>query len=178
MYDPIEADSQQLFMMLEFAEETDDLVVVTDEDGNAVFAYDFPYSYTYIAFSFPELTEGTYKVWLGGEIEGAEQHGLYTEITSYVPGTAMQHGAGTVSGEMPMPSFEPSSEPAEGEAAEEAPVEGEEAAEAPVFEATGEMPMPSGEMPDRTLNSSADEATVLFGLTKDTTAFTNISVAE
>ncbi len=184
MYDPIEPDSEQLFMMLEFAAQTDDLVVVTDEDGNAVFAYDFPYSYTYIAFSFPELTEGTYKVWLGGEIEGTVENGLYTEITSYVPGTPMQHGAGTVSGEMPMPSFEPSGEPAqapaEGEEAvagepAEVPVEGEEA---PAFEPTGEMPMPSGDMPDRSLNSSADEATVLFVLTKDSTAFTNISAAE
>ena len=195
MYDPIEPDSEQLFMMLEFAAETDDLVVVTDEEGNAVFAYDFPYSYTYIAFSFPGLAEGTYKVWLGGEIEGAAENGLYTEITSYVPGTPMQHGAGTVSGEMPRPSFEPSGEPT-GEPAEgeEAPVEGEEAPaeapaeepaeapaegeEAPAFEPTGEMPMPSGDMPDRSLNSSADEATVLFVLTKDSTAFTNISVAE
>ena len=203
MYDPIEPDSEQLFMMLEFAAETDDLVVVTDEDGNAVFAYDFPYSYTYIAFSFPELAEGTYKVFLGGEIEGTQENGLYTEITSYVPGTPMQHGAGTVSGEMGGPSFgppsgEPTEEPAEGEE----PVEGEEIAEAVivtgdeipeelleelagdgeviVVEASGEMPMPmpSGDMPDRTLNSSADEATVLFVLTKDTTAFTNISAAE
>ena len=160
MYDPIEPDSEQLFMMLEFAAETDELIVVTDEDENPVFAYDFPYSYTYIAFSFPELAEGSYKVFLGGEIEGIQENGLYSEITSYVPGTPMQHGAGTVSGEMGMPpaSGEPSGEPTE--------------------EPSMEMPMSSGDMPDRTLNSSADEATVIFTLTKDTTAFTNISAAE
>ena len=60
---------------------------------------------------------------------------------------------------------EPAEEPAEGE-------------EAPAGQPSMEMPMPSGDMPDRTLNSSADEATVLFVLTKDTTAFTNISAAE
>ena len=42
MYDAIEADSKQLFMMLEFAESTDDLVVVTDKAGHPVFAYDSP----------------------------------------------------------------------------------------------------------------------------------------
>lgn len=96
MYDPIESDSEQLFMMLEFGQATDDLVVVTDSNGTPVFAYDFPYDYMYIAFSTPDLVEGeTYNVYLGGEIEGTEQDGLYTEITSYIPGTLMQHGGGT-----------------------------------------------------------------------------------
>ena len=95
MYDAIEATSQQLFMMLEFAESTDDLVVVTDKDGNPVFAYDFPYDYMYIAFSTPELKDGeTYHVYLGGEIQGVEKNGLYTEITAYTPGRQMQHGEG------------------------------------------------------------------------------------
>lgn len=95
MYDPIDADSQQLFMMLEFGQETDSLVVVTDEQDQPIFAYDFPYSYTYIAFSTPELTEGTYHVYLGGEIEGEQQDGLYTVIDAYTPGTPMKHGDGT-----------------------------------------------------------------------------------
>ena len=93
MYDSIESDSAQLFMMLEFAQKTEDLVVVTDAQGSPVFAYDFPYGYTYIAFSTPALKEGeTYHVYLGGSIEGSEQDGLYTSIISYTPGTLMQHG--------------------------------------------------------------------------------------
>lgn len=95
MYDPIEADSRQLFMMLEFAESTDDLLVVTDRAGNPVFAFDFPHDYMYIAFSTPELQEGeTYHVYLGGEIEGEQQNGLYTAIRSYVPGRQLVHGEG------------------------------------------------------------------------------------
>ena len=94
MYDPISEDSQQLFMMLEFGQETDSLVVVTDADDKPVFAYDFPHDYMYIAFSTPELTEGVYHVYLGGEIEGEQVNGLYTSITSYVPGERMQHGEG------------------------------------------------------------------------------------
>ena len=93
MYDPIDSGSAQLFMMLEFAQKTQDLLVVTDIQGTPVFAYDFPYDYTYIAFSTPALQEGeTYHVYLGGEIEGEMQDGLYTSITSYTPGTLMQHG--------------------------------------------------------------------------------------
>lgn len=92
MYDPIDMGSEQLYMMLQFAESTDDLLVVTDEKDRPVFAYDFPYSYTYIAFSTPELQEGKYHVYLGGEIEGTEKDGLYTEITSYSGGTRLHHG--------------------------------------------------------------------------------------
>ena len=68
MYDEIEKTSEQLFMMLEFSESTDDLLVVTDKDGNPVFAYDFPYDYMYIAFSTPDLVEGeTYHVYLAAK---------------------------------------------------------------------------------------------------------------
>lgn len=116
MYDPIESDSQQLFMMLEFAQETDDLIVVTDEKGNPVFAYDFPYDYMYIAFSTPDLKEGVYHVYLGGEIEGEAQNGLYTAdaIRSYVPGLQMKHGEGNAQQRMitPMGGMEGSMIPA------------------------------------------------------------------
>lgn len=96
MYDPIEAEgSAQLFMMLEFNEPTNDLVVVTDQGGKPVFAYDFPHDYMYIAFSSPELKEGIYHVYLGGEIEGISENGLYTRIDSYIPGVQMTHGGGT-----------------------------------------------------------------------------------
>ena len=92
MYDPIENESEQLYMMLQFSESTDDLLVVTDKNDKPVFAYDFPHSYTYIAFSAPELEEGIYHVYLGGEITGTEKDGLYTEITSYTDGTKLHHG--------------------------------------------------------------------------------------
>ena len=95
MYDPIESASEQLFMMLEFSESTDDLVVVTDRNGRPVFAYDFPHDYMYIAFSTPELKAGeTYHVYLGGTIEGVQQDGLYTAITAYTPGRKLVHGGG------------------------------------------------------------------------------------
>lgn len=113
MYDPIEADSAQLFMMLEFAESTDDLLVVTDASGTPVFAYDFPNDYMYIAFSTPDLKDGeTYHVYLGGDIQGQERNGLYTTITSYQPGRRLVHGAGNAAqrapgGMTPQGGFDP-----------------------------------------------------------------------
>ena len=104
MYDEIENDSEQLFMFMQFAEDTDDTIVVTDENDNPVFAYDFPYDYTYIVFSTPELAEGTYYVYMGGSIEGTEEDGLYTSITLYTDGIQLKHGGvsnGGMNGEPP-----------------------------------------------------------------------------
>ena len=86
-----DSDSAQLSMMLEFSEATDELIVVTDAEGNPVFAYDFSYDYMYIAFSAPMLKEGeTYHVYLGGETEGEQQDGLY--ISAYTSGKLLFHG--------------------------------------------------------------------------------------
>ena len=98
MYDPLENNSEQLFMFLQFAEDTDNLIVVTDEKDTPIFAYDFPYDYTYISFSTPTLTEGTYHVYKGGDISGTEQDGLYSTITSYSSGIQLHHGGTSLNG--------------------------------------------------------------------------------
>lgn len=98
MYDPLESHSEQLFMFLQFAEDTDDLIVVTDEKDVPIFAYDFPYDYTYLSFSTPTLTEGTYHVYKGGDISGTEQDGLYSTITSYSSGIQLHHGGTSLNG--------------------------------------------------------------------------------
>lgn len=164
MYDAIEADSKQLFMMLEFAEATDDLVVVTDKDGNPVFAYDFPYDYMYIAFSTPDLKDGeTYHVYLGGEIQGVQQDGLYTEIAAYTPGRQMQHGEGNAEqrADIQMPPMD-EDESFGGPAGEFDPN-----AEGDSFGG------PAGGFPFG-MQSSADVATSDFVLTRATTGFTNV----
>lgn len=98
MYDPLESNAEQLFMFLQFAEDTDDLIVVTDEKDVPIFAYDFPYDYTYLSFSTPTLTEGTYHVYKGGDISGTEQDGLYSTITSYSSGIQLHHGGTSLNG--------------------------------------------------------------------------------
>ncbi len=195
MYDPIEANSQQLFMMLEFAESTEDVVIVTKADGTPVFAYDFPYSYMYIAFSTPELTEGeTYHVYLGGEVTGEVRNGLYTTITAYTPGRQMQHGEGTASQQRGMrpggsdhpDGFGPSGgwqrpddmpKPPEGM---QSPEKMPEPPESSFGGRSGERPEGFGARGSggpRGLESSADVATTDFVLTRETTGFTNIREA-
>ena len=92
MYDPLENSSKQLFMSLELAQKTDQLLVVTDASDTPVFAYDFPQNYTYISLSTPQLKEGTYHVYEGGTLTGIEKDGFYTTMTSYTKGTPLHHG--------------------------------------------------------------------------------------
>ena len=200
MYDPIDADSAQLFMMLEFGESTEELLVVTDENDVPVFAYDFPHDYTHIAFSTPALEEGkAYRVYLGGDIEGEETDGLYTSISAYTPGTRMQHGEGNAQrggfgmpGEMregmaPPEGFGERPEMPEGMEIPEGMERGErpelpEGMEPP--EGFGERPEPpqggfGGGMRDpRGMQSSADVATGDFVLTRENTGFTNVRAAQ
>ena len=152
MYDEVEKDSAQLFMMLEFAESTDDLLVVTDVNGTPVFAYDFPHDYMYICFSTPDLVEGaTYHVYLGGEIVGTQEDGLYTAIESYTPGRQLHHGAGVAEmrTDITMPEQDDASAgtPAEGmeqSSGEQAPAEGMEQSSGEQAPAEG-MEQSSGE---------------------------------
>ena len=200
MYDPIEADSAQLFMMLEFTESTDDLLVVTDAEGQPVFAYDFPHDYTYIAFSTPDLQEGAvYHVYLGGVIEGVQQDGLYTSITAYMPGRQLVHGAGTAQqrGMMTPPEgFDPGRggvDPSRGMAEDRMPPEGAGRENGgfggPPPEGGMRGGRPGGEPPQgfvpgngqagpRGMASSADVATGDFVLTRESCTFSNLTVSE
>ena len=194
MYDPIENESEQLYMMLQFAESTDDLLVVTDKNDKPVFAYDFPHSYTYIAFSTPELEEGIYHVYLGGEIEGTEKDGLYTEITSYTGGTKLHHG-----GVMANKGFGGMRPDGMGQRPDDMRGERSEGMQPPAdfmekikeeFEKRGEeMPadfmekLERGEMPEppagmggpREMQSSSDIVTEDFFLNKGSKTFSNVS---
>ena len=203
MYDEIEKTSEQLFMMLEFAESTDDLLVVTDKDYNPVFAYDFPYDYMYIAFSTPDLVEGeTYHVFLGGEIEGEQLNGLYSTITSYTLGRQLHHGAGVAEmrTDIQMPAQDDAStgeqaavegmEGMEASTGEQAPVEGMEGMEAstgeqaPVegMEGMEGMEASDGEQASAGapagMQSSSEVATGDFVLTRESCTFSNLTIAE
>ena len=202
MYDEVEKDSAQLFMMLEFAESTDDLLVVTDAEGNPVFAYDFPHDFMYICFSTPELVEGaTYHVYLGGEIDGVQEDGLYTVINSYTPGRQLHHGAGVAEQrtDITMPEMEEgdsAGESAEGQApegdsaGEQAPAEGDSAGDQAASEgdqaasegdqaaSEGDQAASEGESAGESgMQSSSEVATGDFVLTRETCTFSNLTVA-
>lgn len=194
MYDPIEADSAQLFMMLEFSESTDQLVVVTDENDVPVFAYDFPHDYMYVAFSSPALEEGkTYRVYLGGEIEGEARNGLYESIVRYTPGVRMQHGAGSAQQRgfaMPDGMQPPEGLGFGGQSGGMPRSERPEMPEGMDFGAVPELPGGTafGRRPQPPeggrgfspfgMESSADLATADFILTRESTGFTNVSAMQ
>ena len=171
MFDELESDSQQLYMFLQFTEATDDLICITDAEGTPVFAYDFPFSYSYISFSNAQLAEGTYHVYIGGTIVGDESDGLYTNISSYTEGEQMHHGGTAVNNGNPFGGMQPPEgmerpegmEPPEG-------MEFPEGMEPP--QGMGGMRGPHG------MSSSSETETYDFVLTTDSRSFTNVTSAE
>lgn len=195
MYDPLEDDSKQLFMFLQLAEKTDQLLVVTDENNNPVFAYDFPNNYTYISFSTPELTEGTYHVYEGGTITGTETDGFYTTITSYQEGTKLHHGGTSTNQNMGMmtppqggngPSFQEDGTLPTMPNNDQTPPEGMTNGEHPTPPngmANGERPTPPEGMTNgggfgggpQGMQSSGETESYDFVLTASNKGFTNVS---
>lgn len=94
MYDEISAESEQAFMVLNFAQpkNKDDLVVLTDADGNPIFAYQTQYRYSNLCISSDKLVKGQYRVYSGGNMTGEAVAGVYLTIDSYSGGTEQQHG--------------------------------------------------------------------------------------
>lgn len=183
MYDPLESNAEQLFMFLQFAEDTDDLIVVTDEKDVPIFAYDFPYDYTYLSFSTPTLTEGTYHVYKGGDISGTEQDGLYSTITSYSSGIHLHHGGTSLNGgKGDRPDMDDHSE------MQHLPEKGElptipEDMKFPMMPDNSERPAPPEGMENSgrpnsfggNMQSSSDTESYDFVLTSSSRGFTNVS---
>lgn len=198
MFDELSAGSQQLYMFLQFTEATDDLICVTDTNNEPVFAYDFPFSYSYISFSSPQLAEETYYVYIGGTIQGDEQDGLYIDISSYSAGAQLHHGGtsvnngrpeGMMGGGMQRPegdmNFPEGMEPPEGTARPDGGMNIPMGTARP----DGGMNFPEGmEPPDgmmgggmrgpQGMSSSSETETYEFVLTSESGSFTNVSSAE
>lgn len=181
MYDPLENTSGQLFMHLQFTEPTDNLICITDKDGNPVLAYDFPHNYSYISFSRPELAEGIYHVYIGGEIEGILENGLYTEITNYNKGEQMHHGGTSERGEfggMRPPMGEGMTPPDKMEFPEG--MERPQRPDGMEFPEGMEPPTDGfdGRRGPRGMESSGEKAAFEFRLTSENRSFTNVSTGE
>jgi hypothetical protein len=88
-----ESDSKQVTMNLQFAssQDADEAIIVTDTDGNVIFAYDpdkdettgsYNRGYQGAVISCPEFSVGdTYYVYVGGDVTGTETNGLYDAST-------------------------------------------------------------------------------------------------
>lgn len=97
MSDGISNESKQNVMKLNFSKKQEEgsIVCITDENGKPLIAYKSDRTYAVLTISSPELKEGAYNVYVGGEIEGEETEGLYTNITNYTGGTKQEwNGSG------------------------------------------------------------------------------------
>lgn len=171
MYDEISAESGQLFMALQFAEKVEDMIVLTTMDGEFVAFIEESAGYTSFVLSSPDIPEGDYFLYLGGELE------LRDGEMTYIPGTQLQHG-GSFSGRMGRggkPGMERSDDMPE-------PPEGMEKPEdMPEFPEGMEKPERGGFDGDRrgfNPNEAAGEASTTFHLAPGNNMFAGITAAE
>ena len=89
MYDAISSESKQNYMVLSFQNRVsaDTLVSLLNENEDTVMAYKTDRTYTNLIYSSADLKEGSYSLYKGGEIEGTEANGYYTQVSKYTKGT-------------------------------------------------------------------------------------------
>ena len=96
-----ESDSEQVTMNLQFAAYQTSAIVVTDETGNVIFAYDpakdevlaeNARKYQGAVISCPDFEVGqTYQLFLGGNLIGEESCGFYAKDTTCTDGTRQMY---------------------------------------------------------------------------------------
>lgn len=87
MVDQISNDSNQDFIYASFNKiNADSLIVIKDEDNKIITAFKTSRGIQTIFYSSSELKYDSYKIYVGGEIDGEETNGLYTKINSYSGG--------------------------------------------------------------------------------------------
>lgn len=94
MYDEVEADSAADFMVLQFSDNLDGLIVITDENDNPVVSFDRLTGYTYAVISSEKISEGTYHVYSGGTL--TQKDG----VLSYEKGTQLAYTGNAAGGGM------------------------------------------------------------------------------
>lgn len=100
MYDEIEKNSEQLFMVLNFREKIteDELIMVADAEDTPIFAFSAVNDYTVAAYSSPELAEGTYHLYKVSSVTGDLNGSIYTNITDYTDAVQLQTSGGFMMG--------------------------------------------------------------------------------
>ena len=92
MVDRIESDSKQKFIYASFNKiEADSLIVIKDQNDKVITAFKTSKDITNLVYSSPNLENDAYKIYVGGEIDGDETNGLYTDINSYNGGTEITY---------------------------------------------------------------------------------------
>ena len=88
MADEVSDSSKQGFMQIQFKDRIskDTLIAILDTNKTPVVAYKANKPYSILTISTPKLQKENNYVYEGGTIEGTNENGLYTEITSYQGG--------------------------------------------------------------------------------------------
>lgn len=103
MYDEVNSNSAQRFMVLSFntRPSENDLITLIDESNNPIFSYKTDRSYSSLVYSSPLLSDSTYYLYTGGTIDGEEKNGYYTKINSYELGTQLAYSSQGTNNGMP-----------------------------------------------------------------------------
>lgn len=93
MVDSVSTDSSQEFMQLQFKSKVskNELITITDENKEPIIAFKTDRQYSVLTISSPDFTDEEHFVYEGGSIEGTNENGLYTKITSYTLGTEKEY---------------------------------------------------------------------------------------
>lgn len=93
MADEVNDDSKQEFMQMQFQDKVlkDTLITILDESKNPIIAFKTDRTYSILTVSSPKFNSGEYYAYEGGEIEGKNENGVYTEITEYKGGTIKEY---------------------------------------------------------------------------------------
>lgn len=89
MFDSISNQSKQNYAVFSFqkGQTSNGIIALLNEKDEVIMAYKSDRSFSNLVFSSSNLTEGTYKLYKGGEIEGSFLNGFYTKVTKYTKGT-------------------------------------------------------------------------------------------
>ena len=87
MVDAISNESKQKFIYASFnGVDADTLIVIKDQDDQVITAFKTDRSIKTLLYSSSTLDYESYKIYVGGTIDGEEVNGLYTKINSYTGG--------------------------------------------------------------------------------------------
>ena len=94
MYDQINSDSKQNFIVLSFASQIKEkgIIALLDSNEELKFAFETDRSYKTLVFSSKDLSVGTYALYKDGSISGTSNNGLYLS-GSYEKGTILGYSS-------------------------------------------------------------------------------------
>lgn len=93
MGDSVSSDSKQkyIYVRLDSNVKNDSLIVIRDQDDNIIMAFRTDKDLSYLLYSSDDLNYSSFKIYVGGDIDGEEENGLYKIINSYTGGSLVSY---------------------------------------------------------------------------------------